>query len=483
MHLTFRLLACLFALVGIYLAAALQNGPAVTDAHVCETARRFGITSIPADQCTPSLDLWGIRVAIVVMLLCVVFLMVDAYLVRRKKREVSAANNLSPASYSDRYVELMHIILWIADYSAWGRWQKWQQLVLNGAILGEINALQGASSFLHKAAMNGDIHLQGRLRNTFEYKDVDQHFWRKAAFNFNPDDRTLWRAFVIPCAGVTDTLPDFDSLIVERSHLEKLWPRHDLKIDWLITKLWIRAKCQKVTTAIKKMEPSHLIWFSVMGTAFCALVGIVGLSWQSYRGPQPIVLGPISKPAVTAVPAQQPGSSPDNSSSSVVASVKTTENQNIGLSQEDISTKIDIWRSVEGALMNDFANALNQGDSVIGGWADQVKNNRQDVLTRLSVFRNDLSKVSSRLETLRNEYSKYDDVLDTLNWPRKDNMIEAIDNFAEAIKSMPADLPSNYEGKIRPYAGTLKSEWDRTATWQSTTRRMAETKRKELSNQ
>jgi hypothetical protein len=33
---------------------------------------------------------------------------------------------------------------------------------------------------------------------------------------------------------VTEPLPDFDSLIFERSQIEKLWPGHDLRLDWLI---------------------------------------------------------------------------------------------------------------------------------------------------------------------------------------------------------------------------------------------------------
>jgi hypothetical protein len=58
-----KFFALLGALMGIYAAAALQNGPEVADANLCKLARR--ISSSVSDQCIPSLDDYGTAVAVI----------------------------------------------------------------------------------------------------------------------------------------------------------------------------------------------------------------------------------------------------------------------------------------------------------------------------------------------------------------------------------------------------------------------------------
>jgi hypothetical protein len=70
-----RFIAFLGALMGLYAAAALQNGPDVTDANLCKLARRFS-NSIP-EQCISSLDEIGTGVAILFGLACLILLLWD----------------------------------------------------------------------------------------------------------------------------------------------------------------------------------------------------------------------------------------------------------------------------------------------------------------------------------------------------------------------------------------------------------------------
>lgn len=71
----FKFFALLGALVGIYAAAALQNGPDVADANLCKLLRRFS-SEIP-DQCIRSLDNYGTAFAVIFVLACVILLLWD----------------------------------------------------------------------------------------------------------------------------------------------------------------------------------------------------------------------------------------------------------------------------------------------------------------------------------------------------------------------------------------------------------------------
>ncbi len=70
-----KFFAFLGALMALYLAAALQNGPDTTDANLCKLLRRFS-SSLP-DQCIPSLDSYGTAFAIFFILVCVLILLWD----------------------------------------------------------------------------------------------------------------------------------------------------------------------------------------------------------------------------------------------------------------------------------------------------------------------------------------------------------------------------------------------------------------------
>src|ERR1700728_1406594 len=73
--LIFKFLALLGALVGIYIAAALQSGPDIADANLCKLLRRV-LSAIP-DECTQSIDNYATAIAILFVLVCVLILLWD----------------------------------------------------------------------------------------------------------------------------------------------------------------------------------------------------------------------------------------------------------------------------------------------------------------------------------------------------------------------------------------------------------------------
>jgi transcriptional regulator with XRE-family HTH domain len=147
------------------------------------------------------------------------------------------------------------------------------------------------------------------------------------------------------------------------------------------------------------------------------------------------------------------------------------------LTQEDIATKIDIWRSVY-SQMDDFAKALNLGDDLIKNW---LKLNRSDALTATTNFRTALADADTRLDALRIAYPNYIDVSTALNNESRPNIFGSIESFRQALSSLSEERPKNYENIIRPYSNILKHDLDEIWEWQSSIRRNAMVKSEELS--
>jgi hypothetical protein len=150
------------------------------------------------------------------------------------------------------------------------------------------------------------------------------------------------------------------------------------------------------------------------------------------------------------------------------------------LSPEDVSTKIGIWVSVD-QQMNEFAKALNIGYSLIDTWANDVKTDKISVLATTESFRTNLKVAVDKLESLRVAYPNYKDVYEALNTDALNKLFRSIEGFLQQIRSLPINLPENYENVVRPYSGALKRDLDVIRDWQSAMRGNAIKKEQELS--
>jgi hypothetical protein len=217
----------------------------------------------------------------------------------------SPAGSQKPAASGGKFCEIMEAIWWIAERSAWGRWQSAQRRAAGGT-LSEETKLHTAEHMVRTTAENGDLTISGRIRNTAIYNPIDQHFWRLVFFDIQRDARTLWKASLKLRSEVTTPIPDYDSFIIKRAELESLPWASGLRIEWLIAKLWVRAKLRALTTAIKRVEPSHLLpIFAVI--AFVGIAGVLGcLVWQHYRPSQSIAADYAPAPLVEASPVAAP---------------------------------------------------------------------------------------------------------------------------------------------------------------------------------
>jgi hypothetical protein len=189
------------------------------------------------------LYLWGAGAAIAAIFLSCEFLQ---FLRSPKKKDKDGS-----------YLEIMDAIWWVAEQSAWGRWQDAQCYASGSALVTE-NKLRNAEFCVLEAAQNNDLQISGRIRGETNYNPIDQHFWRIVFFSVQPDHQTLWSATLTPRSGITTLIPDYDSFIVSRSQHESLWPQRALKIEWLIVKLLVSSKLKALIAVVKRVEPSHL---------------------------------------------------------------------------------------------------------------------------------------------------------------------------------------------------------------------------------
>jgi hypothetical protein len=255
MHKTLRFFAVLGAAAGIYLAAALQSGPSQVDANICATARRWQLT-VP-DQCAPWIDNWARGAIWLVIVLCVGFLAWDvvSFLRRRPPRQ-------KRASHSQLFIGIMEAIYWIAEKSAWGRWQDAQRCASGGA-LSELFKFSDAERVLRTAAENGELLIRGREKKSIEYKDFDQHFWRTAFFDIQKNPASIWQASVKAMPATNVEIPEYDAAIVEKTRIETLWRQRDWRYDWPRLRLnlssaWKRMKDSPKPPAVETSQGSEV---------------------------------------------------------------------------------------------------------------------------------------------------------------------------------------------------------------------------------
>jgi hypothetical protein len=207
-------------------------------------------------------------------------------------------------------------------------------------------------------------------------------------------------------------------------------------------------------------------------------LGLTGGLGISLRVLAPTQLAPTLPDYAPRVAAPSAGSSPIVESARPAAAALPTPPTKApeALTPEDIATKISIWQSVDGQ-MNEYAKSLNLGYMLIDNWS---KMNNADFSAAYNNFRAALISTVIGFEGLRSSYPKYQDIVDILDPKNRPNLFQTTDVFRQQVSAFPAERPSDYEIKIRPYSGAFRRDLDISSDWQSSTRRAALAKIKEL---
>jgi hypothetical protein len=155
--------------------------------------------------------------------------------------------------------------------------------------------------------------------------------------------------------------------------------------------------------------------------------------------------------------------------------------QQKNLSNNDILSQLDIWRSIDSQF-NNINRMVIEDYHFIDDWPARIKTNRGQYV----------SEVTNAMHT-------WDSIMRAfLDMPRSDAFRTEIDavgaqgrrqqtylafyRLSEVVAALPAQLPDDYENIIRPYVNGLKTELDTDRAWMEKTQNMSASKKAGLSN-
>ena len=83
--------------------------------------------------------------------------------------------------------------------------------------------------------MNGELEIRGRPSDSKNYEVIAREDWRLAFLDPEPNPNSIWKMVVKPRTGESPDrikrLLDYDSLIVDSTQFQELWPAQDAAND------------------------------------------------------------------------------------------------------------------------------------------------------------------------------------------------------------------------------------------------------------
>lgn len=174
-----------------------------------------------------------------------------AWKAARRRIKRGKASDQAPEYLSQKDSELGYAIISMARKSAVGRWKAAQQLVSSGTRASEHYLYRWAASVVMEEITNGKLQIRGRRPNPEQlgYEPIDRTHWRSTWLMPIEDQISLWKIKLIPkgvfeldrggaivraddtAAAQRTSLLNYDSLIVDASQFENLWPQTDALAD------------------------------------------------------------------------------------------------------------------------------------------------------------------------------------------------------------------------------------------------------------
>jgi hypothetical protein len=155
------------------------------------------------------------------------------------------------------------------------------------------------------------------------------------------------------------------------------------------------------------------------------------------------------------------------------------------LKTEDVAALIDVWRSVR-EQMNSTIDSTNQVEALLSAWPKRISENRADLLNRLATLRDTVNQRRVSVATLATFYERYPNIRAVIRGRDSEavfsRLYRALDTFVTEIRSLPQQLPENFENTLRPYAGEVKLAAMALAKWASDTSTFSEAQSKELNS-
>jgi hypothetical protein len=233
-----------------------------------------------------------------------------------------------------------------------------------------------------------------------------------------------------------------------------------------------RAKIREFRFA--SLVPSGFIsWAAVSLVLACSTPLLLSRYLPGSESIRTIVLSPPLQTPPAATPATAPAGSPNAPQSTQT------------LATEDVTTLIDVWRSVT-EQMNSTIESTNQVEKLLSSWPKQINDDRSKLLSELNALRTVVNQRRVSVSTLGDFYERFPNIRATIRERKSDEvysrLYRGLDTFFTEISALSPSLPSNFESSLRPYAGEVKLATTALAKWASDTRTYSEQQSKELNN-
>jgi len=142
---------------------------------------------------------------------------------------------------------LARVIFWIAERSAWSRWQQAFSFARNGSKHDENSMLNLAMHMLQIEIEAGRLIVRGRRKGREKIEPISADFFCNiAALHLESDPVSLWRVYLIPrgtwIKGETAYIDEYDFLRTDFHRVEEIWPEYDIILDKNIESLLEGAK-------------------------------------------------------------------------------------------------------------------------------------------------------------------------------------------------------------------------------------------------
>jgi hypothetical protein len=120
------------------------------------------------------------------------------------------------------------IIWWIANKSAWSRWQVAQR----GGHLREDLLLNTTASYFEQLLAEGKIIVRACRRNETTYEEIRPDFWRRTYLRVDEDLVRVWKVSITRRTVVDKTdLPDYVDPCCDWREVKRIFPEEDKELD------------------------------------------------------------------------------------------------------------------------------------------------------------------------------------------------------------------------------------------------------------
>jgi hypothetical protein len=151
------------------------------------------------------------------------------------------------------------------------------------------------------------------------------------------------------------------------------------------------------------------------------------------------------------------------------------------ISNNDILSQLDIWRSIDSQL-NNISRTIGEDYHFIDDWDARIKTNRGHYASDVTNAMQAWDRITRAFLSLPISDTFRTEIDAPGVQARRQNTYLVLIRLAEAVNALPAQLPDDYENIIRPYVNGLKNELDTDRAWMEKTQKMSVSRKAQLSD-